>query len=163
ISRIGDPSSEAVLKKYLDSDNKLMRQYAIEGFGRMGLTSYVQYMETSYLREKDPPLKLAYSFTLFSLGRTAYMDNMIRALDDKNYKQQAREYLLELGDKAVEPIAAYLKPSGKDFRMKLIRTLGDLHTSTAIPYIEPYLKDPDVDVAQAATDAVRELRKAESV
>jgi hypothetical protein len=36
-----------------------------------------------------------------------------------------------------------------------------MHQSDAIAYLEPLMKDKDMDVAQAATDAIRELKNIE--
>jgi HEAT repeat protein len=162
IGRIADPSSEKVFVKYLDSDDKYMRQYAIEGLGRMGNQKYVQTLQREYQREKSDHIKLALCFSLFSLGESAYVDSLIRFLDKNIYKEQVREYLYELGPKAVPHVAAYLKASDKSYKLRLIRVLGDMRQPSAIEFLQPYLKDQDVEVAQAATDAVRQLKKVQT-
>lgn len=159
ISRIADPSSEPTLKKYSHDDDTLMRQYAIEGFGRVGLKQYTDGLERDFLREKNKQIKLALSFTLFKLGRAAYLDNLVRAMDDEPYEDMVRGYFVELGDSAVAPLAGYLKPANKKFKIELMGMLSDMGSETAIPFLEPYLKDPDVDIAQAATDSIRELKR----
>jgi HEAT repeat protein len=159
ISRIADPSSEATMKKYSNDEDTLLRQYAIEGFGRIGLTQYTDGLEREFLREKNKQLKLALSFTLFKLGRKAYLDNLVRAMDDEPYEDLVRGYFVELGDSAIAPLAGYLKPSNKKFKIQLMQMLSDVGSETAIPFLEPYLKDQDVDIAQAATDAIRELKR----
>jgi len=163
ISRIGDPSSEATMKKYSSSDDKEMRQYAIEGLGRMQLVNYRESLEREVQRENPKQIKLAICFSLFALGNNAYIDTLVRGLDDRMYKDQVREYFVELGPRAVPQLANYLKASDKDYKVKIIRVLGDMHQPAAIEVLEPYLKDQDLDVAQEATDAIRELRQVQSV
>ncbi len=163
ISRIGDPSSEPIMKKYFSSDDKDFRQYAIEGFGRMRLQGYLDPLKREFQRENSRQIKLALSFSLFMLGDTAYIDTLVRSLDDSLYSQQVRFYLFELGGQAVPKIADYLKVQDVSFRIKVIRILGDMHQTGAISYLEPYMKDKNVEVAQAATDAIRELKKIENL
>ena len=163
ISRIGDPSSEPTIRKFYNSADEMMRQYAIEGVGRIGLKSYTQTLEIDFQREKSKQIKLAQCFSLFSLERTAYIDTIVRSLDDREYKGQAHGYLIELGSRAVPHVAEYLKTSEKDFKIRLIYMLGKMHHSDAIQYLEPYLQDKDLEVAQAATDAIRELRQIRNV
>jgi HEAT repeat protein len=163
ISRIGDPSSEPTMKKYSSSDDKEMRQYAIEGLGRMQLVGYRESLEREVQRENPKQIKLAICFSLFAMGNNAYIDTLVRGLDDRMSKDQVREYFVELGPRAVPQLANYLKGSDKDYKVKIIRVLGDMHQPAAIEVLEPYLKDQDLDVAQEATDAIRELRQVQSV
>jgi HEAT repeat protein len=163
LDRIGDPSSEAIMRKYLDSKNKNLRQYAIEGLGRMGAKNYVETFERDFQREQSRQIKLALSFSLYSLGRTAFLDTLVRSIDDNLYKNQVRDYFMELGAKAVPDLAAYLKPADSSFRIRVIRMLQDMRQPTAISYLEPYVKDSDIKVAQAATDAINDLKKVQSI
>jgi HEAT repeat protein len=163
ISRIGDPSSEQIMKKYFGSKDKDMRQYAIEGFGRMNLRGYVDPLEREFQREDSRQIKLALSFSLFSLGDTAYIDTLVHSLDDNLFKTQVREYFYELGPRAVPKIADYLKVQDTSFKIRVIKVLGDMHQTEAIAYLEPLMKDKNLDVAQAATDAIRELKNIEKM
>jgi HEAT repeat protein len=158
ISRIGDPSSEPIMKKYFASDDKDFRQYAIEGFGRMRLQGYLDPLKKEFQRENSRQIKLALSFSLFMLGDTAYIDTLARSLDDSLYSQQVRFYFFELGGRAVPQLADYLKVQDNSFRIKVIKILGDMHQTAAISYLEPYMQDKNLEVAQAATDAIRELK-----
>jgi HEAT repeat protein len=162
LSRIADPSTEPIMRKYLDSKDKVLRQYAIEGIGRMGATNYIERFERDFQREDTRQIKLALSFSLFSLGRKAYLDTLVRSIDDRLYKNQVQEYFMELGEKAVPDLAAYLKPADSSFRIKVIRQLADMQQPAAIGYLEPYAKDADLKVAQAATDAINTLRKVQN-
>jgi HEAT repeat protein len=163
ISRIGDPSSEPIMKKYFASEDKDFRQYAIEGFGRMRLQGYLDPLKREFQRDNGRQIKLALSFSLFMLGDTAYIDTLARSLDDSLYSQQVRFYLFELGGRAVPQLADYLKVQDNSFRIKVIRMLGDMHQTAAITYLEPYMKDKNMEVAQAATDAIRELKLIENL
>lgn len=161
ISRLGDPSAEDLMRQHLESKDKDLRQYAIEGIGRMGLTQYVDPLLKYYQREKSQQIKLALCFSLFHLGESAYIDSIVLFIEDRNYGDQVREYLVELGSKAVPGVAGYLKKSDKQYQIRLIHMLGDMHQPSAIPYLEPYMQNEDLKVAQAATDAVRELKRVE--
>ena len=158
ISRIGDPSSEEILKGYYSYDNKEIRQYCIEGLGRMKHTGYLDPFKREYQNEKDRRLRMALSFSLFLLGDKAYIETMVQALPDRVYRRQAREYLIELGPAAVPQLANYLKSEDKELRLQVMRVMGDMHQPEAIGYLEPYIKDKDIEVAQVATDAIRELK-----
>jgi HEAT repeat protein len=87
------------------------------------------------------------------------LDPLVRGLEDGEVRDQVREYFVELGSPAVPDLAAYLKPADQDLRLRIVRMLGDMHKPDAIPYLEPYMKDQNVQVAQEATDAIRKLRK----
>ena len=163
LSMMGDPSTEPTMRKYVNSKNKNMRQYAIEGIGRMGAKNYVQSFEVDFQREDSKQIKLALSFSLYLLGRTAFLDSLVYSIDDRLYKNQVRGYFMELGAKAIPDFAAYLKPADSSFKIKIIRMMGDMHQPVAVSYLEPYAKDPDLKVAQAATDAINELKKVQSV
>ncbi|HSP06833.1 MAG TPA: HEAT repeat domain-containing protein, partial [Acidobacteriota bacterium] len=126
ISRIGDPSSEQTVKKYYSSSNKEMRQYSIEAFGRMKLRGYLDPLKRELQKEKDMRLKLAMCFSLFALGDPAYIESLVRALPDRIYKPQAREYIIELGKPAVPQVAGYLKSEKKELRLEVIRILADM-------------------------------------
>ena len=159
ISRIGDPSSETTMRKYYNSDDKELRQYAIEGIGRMGLDHYRDTLEKDFQREKSKPIRLALCFSLYALNQKAYIDTIVHSLDDRVYKHQARGYLVELGSKAVPDLAGYLKAEDKQLKIRIIQILGKMRQPEAIRYLEPYLKDQDLEVVQAATDAVKELKQ----
>jgi HEAT repeat protein len=163
LSMMGDPSTEATMRKYLDSKNKNLRQYAIEGLGRMGAKNYVETFERDFQREQSRQIKLALSFSLYSLGRKAFLDTLVRSIDDNLYKDQVRDYFIELGAKAVPDMAAYLKPADSSFRIRIFHMFQEMHQPSAISYLEPYVKDSDIKVAQAATDAINELKKVQSV
>lgn len=162
ISRIGDPSSEPVMTQYVSADDKEMRQYAIEGFGRMGLVQYKDSLAKQFQREESKQIKLALCFSLFALGERAYIDTLILSIDERGYRDQLREYFAELGDRAIPEFAPYLKSGEKETKLKIIRLLGDMHRPNAIPLLEPYLKHPDMEIAQAATDSIRELKRIDS-
>jgi|GEM_PF-2960244 len=163
ISRIADPAYEALMLKYMKSDDKLLKQYAIEAIGRMNLQKHVQTLQLAFQREKSKRIKLALSFSLYALGESAFVDTLVLNLKDSDYERQSEGYLVELGSRAVPAVASYLKSSDKKFRVTLIDLLGNMHQPSAIPYLEPYLKDKEIDVAQAATDAVGKLRRIEQV
>ena len=161
ISRIGDPSSEQVVKKYYTSGNRNLRQFSIEAFGRMKLRGYLDPLKRELQNEKDTRLKLAMCFSLFMLGDPAYIESLVRALTDRIYRPQSREYIIELGKPAVPQVAGYLKTDEKSLRLQVIRILADMHQPDAISFLEPYVQDKDIEVAQTATDAIRELKKTE--
>lgn len=162
LSRMGDPSTEATMRKYLDSKDKYLRQYAIEGLGRMGAKNYVETFQRDFQRENSLQLKLALSFSLYLLGQKAFIDTPLREVDNRLYKDQVQGYFMELGAKAVPDIAAYMKNADSSFRIRIIRLLQTMQQPAAIPYLEPYVKDADLKVAQAATDAINELKKVQS-
>jgi HEAT repeat protein len=161
ISRIADPAYEALMLKYMKSDDKQLKQYATEAIGRMNLQKHVQTLQLAFQREKSKRIKLSLCFSLYALGESAYIDTLVLSLKDPDYEKQSEGYLVELGSRAVPSIAGYLKSSDKKSRIILIELLGNMHQPLAIAYVEPYLKDKDVDVAQAATDTVGKLRRIE--
>src|SRR5262249_14770135 len=106
-------------------------------------------------------IKLALCFSLYSLGQSAYIDTIVLSLKDPDYVKQAEGYLVELSPRDIPSVAGYLKSSDKNFRITLIELLGNMHQPAAIPYVDPYLTDKEVAVAQAATDAVGKLKRME--
>lgn len=163
ISRIADPSSESTMRKYMNSDDKELRQYAIEALGRTGLKKYIEMLQVQFQREKSQQIKLAMCFSLYLLGESAYIDSLVRNIGEGIYQDQVREYFFELGQRAVPSVAAYLKTADKSFKLKLIQILSEMRQPSAIPYLEPYLKDENQEIAQAATDAIRILKRVQSL
>jgi HEAT repeat protein len=163
VSRIGDPAYEPWMVKYLDSEDKSLQISAIEGIGRMNLLQQKQRLQLHFQREKSRSVKMALSFSLFALGESAYIDTIVLSLKETDYEQQAESYLVELGPRAVTGVAAYLKGADKDFKVQLIDLLGNMHQPAAIAYIEPYLKDKEIEIATAATNAVGKLRRIENL
>ena len=163
ISRIADPSYESWMVKYMDSDDKALQISAIEGIGRMNLMQHKQRLQLHFQREKSRSVKLALCFSLYALGETAYIDTLVLNLKERDYEQQAESYLIELGPRAVSGVAAYLKGADKNFKVQLIDLLGNMHQPEAIQHIEPYLKDKELEIAKAATNAVGKLRRIQNL
>lgn len=162
VSRIGDPSSEPTMKKYYASADKQLRRFGIEGFGRMKMPAYVELLQREFQRENNAEIKLAICYSLFALGENAYIDTLVRSLEDRMHRDQVREYFVELGPKALPKMADYLKVSDQGFKIRVIRMMGEMHQPEAIQYLEPYMTDKDLEIAQAATDAIRELKKVQN-
>jgi hypothetical protein len=78
------------------------------------------------------------------------------------HRDQVREYFIELGAVALPKMAEYLRVSDQSFRIRVIRMMGEMHQPDAIQYLEPYMNDKDLETAQAATDAIRELKKVQN-
>ena len=125
----------------------------------MKLRNYLDPLKRDIQTEKDRRLKLALAFSLFQLGDQAFIETLVRALPDRVYRPQAREYIVELGTPAVPQVAGYLKSEEKPLRLQVMRVLADMHQPEAIGYLEPWMKDKDIEIAQTATDAIRELRR----
>jgi HEAT repeat protein len=155
---------------YLRSPNTRMVRTTVRSMGYIGDRSAGPHL-VPMLKHSDEDVVVD---TARVLGQLQYAEalpelhKMFEYSDDDDYKERdfeskAESYLIELGPHAVAPVASYLKDSDKDFRIRLIDLMGNMHQPEAIPYLEPYLKDKEVEVAQAATHAVGKLRRMQQV
>jgi len=156
----GKEAKDIFLKslKFEDNDFKIL---AAEGLGRIADPSYTEDLARSFLLEKDEKVKLALDFALFKLGRKEHMINLIKARN--LYPEIIKAYIIELGDDGFAELSRYLPNLENSEKVKFIKIMGASYNPAAIKYIEPYLNDQDIEIATTAFEAIKKLKKIESL
>ena len=110
------------------------------------------------MEEQRENVRLALAFALLSSGQSAYMEQLVMALDSRR-DYQAETYLFELGkyDGKLADMYPYLRSPRPEIRAKLVRVLGEIGEAEAQPYIQPLTEDPNMDVMEEAVEALRNL------
>jgi HEAT repeat protein len=159
LARIGHPSSLALFRARLRDANPLVRREAAEGLGRLRDRESLDALKAIMTSDSSSAARLAATFAVGSLG-DSQAHVIAGALASADTAPQARDYLIELGPAAVPGIQSALgvATDGR-FRADLVHALGFTGTRTAVPLIEPFLKDKDERVSRAAANAINRLTK----
>lgn len=156
IALLRAPEAIPLFESLLDSDEDFYRELSAQGLARL------DYDASSFAEriteEDDADVRIALAFGLVTSGQTAYLEEIVRALDSRR-DDQAEIYLFELGsyEGKLSELYPHLRNPNSDIRSKLVRVLGNIGQPEARPYIQPLTEDPDRDVVEAAVDALRKL------
>jgi HEAT repeat protein len=159
LGRIASPDDLAMFRQRMADKTPLARRAAIEGLGRLQDRDSLPAIEQAFKTDKSDEVRLAAAFALQMLGET--QSHVLAAnLYVDTLREQARQYLFELGRPAVPGIESALKvATDSQHRADLIQTVGYLGTKDDLAVVEPFLKDKDARVLTAATNAVLRLRR----
>jgi HEAT repeat protein len=157
MARIGSRSSVPFFASLLAARDPAVRRFALEGIGRAGDRSRVDAIETGLGPEMNEEVRLASAFALQLLGRS-YVDRIVDRLGRPRAGDQAWAYLVELGPPIVPAIGAYLQSPEPGVRLGGVDALGVIGATSALPLIEPVVRDPDPEVAAAAARAILRIR-----
>lgn len=161
LSRIGDPSQADLFRELLYSNDPEHRRLAVEGLGRVADPSMLDSFKKDYQREKNDSVRLAYNFSIASLGDRAFLDAIVLALGSSGARgKQARDYLLELGLPIAPDLYPYLNDRDAEVRGALCEILAQMGDVNSVPRLTPLLADPNSKVADRANRAIERLRRA---
>lgn len=159
LARIAHPSSAPLFWSMLASKDPALRRHAIEGIGRLGDRNRAAELEAATSREHDASTNLAVAFAFHLLRQGSYLEHMIEAANRPATRDQARSYLLEIGPSVTGSLTAYLQDPSPRVRSLVAEVVGRVCPPTAIPALEPLVKDQDPAVRIAATRAIARLRR----
>lgn len=165
LARIADPASRQMLSALLGDKDEEVRAAAAEGVGRIANPADFAALQVLFDGENKTVARLAQCFAVARLGsvdmgETAPLRYLVNNLNSRSWKGIAQPYLNEL--MRVEAVRKAIYPElGKGTvveRTGLLLALAASGAADAITEIERYVKDPDIEVAGAATRALRMLR-----
>ncbi len=150
------PEAVGLFESLLDSDEDSYRELAARGLARLDYdpSSFIERIAS----EDDDDVRLAQAFALVASGNSTYLLELVDALDTRR-DQIAEVYLFELGryEGRLGELYPHLRNPDADIRAKLVRVVGRIGMSEARPYIQPLTQDRNLDVAEAAVNALRSL------
>lgn len=155
LARIGDPASEAVFAENLDRRSAERRRFAAEGLGRCGAVTYADRLLNDRLTEKNESVRLAQAFALYRLGRTDFLQEVVRHLDSLRHGAQAESYLYSLTRSA--DLHPHLRRAGVRGTERMLRAMERIGTRDDLPVLQPLLRDRDRRIVNAANRAVRQI------
>jgi HEAT repeat protein len=156
IGLLREPAAIDLFESLLDSDEDSYRELAARGLARL------DYDASSFAEriaiEGDAEVRLAQAFALVAFGNSMYLQELVDALDSRR-DQIAEVYLFELGryEGRLGEFYPHLRNPDADIRAKLVRVVGQIGMPEARPYIQPLTQDSNLDVAEAAVEALRSL------
>ncbi len=150
LGAIGSPSSIPLFEAQATSGYPAHRKAAYEGVARSGQAGpAVPRIEAAMASEKDSRVLNAMAFALASAGR----DGINRLLDalggDRDRADDALEYLVELGQPHVVPIAARLSDPNPIVREQIAVALGFIGGPEAAAALKGATAESDADVQHA--------------
>ena len=156
IALMREPAAVSLFESLLDDSDDTYRELSAEGLARLDYDA--SSFNNRIAAERRENVRLALAFALLSSGQSAYMEQLVMALDSRR-DYQAETYLFELGkyDGKLADMYPYLRSPKPEIRAKLVRVLGEIGEAEAQPYIQPLTEDPNMDVMEEAVEALRNL------
>ena len=156
IALMREPDAVNLFEALLDDPDDTYRELSAEGIARLNYDA--SFLLGRIASEGQENVRLAQAFALVSSGESAFIEQLVMALDSRR-ERQAEAYLFELGkyDGKLGDIYPHLRNPEAKIRAKLLRVLGKIGAAESRPYIEPLTDDPDMEVMQEAVEALREL------
>jgi HEAT repeat protein len=164
LARIGHASSVPLFKARLADKDHFLRRAAAEGLGRTGDASEIAALEIAAGNDGSEMARAAMAFALQKLGRN-YIPRLVEFMKSAKMAPQVGEYLIELGPPIAPLLVTHLQDPSGVIRGNAALVLGAIGGEDALTALEALTKDPDRDVARAASRAIEriKLRKTESV
>jgi HEAT repeat protein len=158
-ARIGAPADRDLLRRALGDRSAGARRAAAEGLGRLGDRESFEAIQRLSTSDSSDVVRLAAAFGLHQLGLVqSHTIASMLVVDD--LRDQAREYLFDLGRAAVPGIQSVLEvATTARHRADLLQTVGYVGALDDVAVVEPFLKDRDERVVRAATNAILRLRR----
>lgn len=158
LAHIAHASSQDLFREQLGDDSPLIRRYAVEGLARSGNRAAATAAARALEGEQDDGVRLAVAFASVA-SRGTGAETLTAALAENDRHEQAMDYLVELGPKALPGLRAALKANAPIVRQRAATVLGFIGGSDALSLLESITRDPDADVARAAERAVVRIRQ----
>lgn len=147
-----DQPDSAVFAKQLASTDPAVRQKAAEELARLVALDQKKLVEGYLLQEKDKRVRLALSWALYRMGKSALLFQVVRDLDSGRH-EQAVSYLSQL--ESADVLYEILKQ--EDTRPKvvvgLLQVIGRIGDEAALQQIKQFEESYDPNIADAAKES----------
>jgi HEAT repeat protein len=154
---IGDASSEDLFTKETKSQNEVIRLHAYEGLARIGNPKMVTDLSRDRLNEKDPKIRIAQAYALFLMGRREYLDEIVKALDNRKTNNEARQYLVELRPEDLSDLYSETKFKEVSIREGLAEIMGIIGDNKAVPVLQEMSNDHRGQITALCNQALRRI------
>jgi HEAT repeat protein len=157
LARIAHPSALELFRQRLSSSSAPSRRAAAEGLGRLGDRESLPALQSMAASDRSAGVRLAASF---AVGRLADPQAHViaGALASPETRQQAYEYLVEIGAPAIAGIRSALSVATAHRAVAdLLHVLGFIGTDDALALLRSYGQDPNEDVRRAASNAIARI------
>ena len=165
IAMLPVPASRPLYERYLTDKDDKMRAAAAEGFARLHDPADLPMLERAWMDEGKTPPRLALAFAQAMLGKTEISEfspltSLINTLNSSSWEGVAFAYLVELArdERVRTALYAPLDSGTKDEKIGLARVLGRSGDQQSIDHLQKLSTDPDAEVAQEGTRALRTLK-----
>ena len=159
LAAIGHRSTIPLFESQTASRYPVHRRAAYEGLARSGgATAAAPHIEAAMASEKDTRVLTAMAFALASAGREG-VNRVLDALTDRDRSDDALGYLVEIGEKHVEAVAARLSDPNPVVRGQIATALGFIGGPEAAEALNRANSEPDPEVRQRIGVAQLRLKR----
>ena len=165
LAMLPDEANRPQYTLYLQNKDDQMRAAAAEGIGRLKDPKDLPEIQKLFDSEKKMNPRLSQAFAAVSLGKNdlgefSPLQYLINTLNSKSHRGVAEPFLVELtrNPGVRRTIYPTLRTGTKDEKTGLARVLSKSGDQESLKQLEPLASDPDSDVADEATRAIRNLK-----
>lgn len=158
LSLIRSAESVPLFVSLLDHRSDVFREVAAEGLARQ--KHDISVFESRITTEKKDNVRVAQFYGIAAAGKAERIADLVGALATPQ-NEQASIYLYELGkfNGLLPEIHRYVGVENAVMRARLVAVLGRIGDASSAPHIEALTKDPDVNVAREAVNAMRVMSR----
>jgi len=157
IAFIADPSSKGLFIKEKQNPEDMLRLHAFEGLARLADPSMATEISRDFLAEKNLRIKTAQAYALYQMGRTEYLDEVVKYLGNGKTNSEARMMLLELKPAQLPELCAQTKNQDANVREGLAEILGLIGDDSALTVLKNLANDRRGQIAALANQAIRRI------
>jgi HEAT repeat protein len=165
LAMLPDESSRPLFQEGFTDKKEELRAAAAEGFARLKNPQDVPAIRQAFEQERKSKARLAQAFALVSLGQLdttefSAVTTLVNSLNSSRYDSIAEPYLVELAREPSvrEVLYGYLRQGTREEKSGIARILGRSGDQSSLPHLQTLSKDPDVEVAQEAIRAIKNLQ-----
>jgi HEAT repeat protein len=150
LAHIAHPSTAGLFAQEKFSDDDRHRRYAYEGIARIGggAAADAVAMEQLLTGEDDKAVRAAIAFALAAGGKP-YLERVVLALADNDTRNQAMDYVVELGIAQPSTLVPYLRHSDPLVRERVAIAMGFIGDA-GTDALTQLTRDGDPSVRRAA-------------
>ena len=160
-----DPSYRSFYAELLKDKDEYARAAGAEGLGRIRNAEDRALLEAAWPGEKKTPAQLSLAFGLTALGHTetgegSPLEFLVHNLSSKAWRGVAQPLLVELArqEDVRRGLLAVVDSGNREQRTGLIEVFGAVGEPDSAQTLERLSRDPDAQVADAASRALRGIR-----
>jgi HEAT repeat protein len=165
MAMIPEPANREMFRRYLSDKDEKLRAAAAEGLGRLKNPADRPAVMQAYQEERKAGAKLSMAFGTAALGNldssaAGPIGYLVSQLDSRSWVGVAQPLLLELARDSgvIESLYPFLSSGKRNQKIALARILAECGDKKSIGMLEPLVRDPDAEVADASLRALRVLK-----
>jgi hypothetical protein len=157
LARIAHKTSAPLFTTALASRDDLYRLVGAEGLARIGGPEAIA-ASAALAGDRAAALKVVSAFALAKAGQTAGIDRLVEAAGRSETRQQAQQYLIDVGKAAAAPAAAALSAGPAEKRLALVEVLSVVGGAAELTAVVPLQGDANAALAAAAERTVTRIK-----